>query len=622
MNNFKYIKIDNNKVPLNSLDKTFTYEEIENDSAVAILVPEGYVVLDIDNNDHFECLCNIIEKKNIKCMIMKSNRGGHFWFKTANIIPNNININTPITLKTDIKCGGKKSLVTIKKDNKWRKWLKQDDIVDELPFWLTPIKYDKDLYDLAEGDGRDSQLFSYIIPLLKKGFSKEQIYEIFNIINNYVFGEPLKQAEIDKMFEKNEIFEDKKMNFFKGKEFYHNLFADYIIENYNIKGYGHLPYIYLNDVYTFNPDKINSLMIRLIPTLKRNQIAEVFENIRLKCNDKNEKINPYIINVKNGIIDLKEHKILDHDPNIFTVNQLNCNYDENAYDKNVDDMLNNITCNNKNLRKLIEEMLGYFLLGDCRFQKAFILLGQGSNGKSAFLKLIENWLGRDNISELSLSQLNEKFKTAELVGKIANIGDDIDKNMLKDTSVFKKLVTGDGITVERKNKDAFNFINVAKMIFSANSLPPSSDKSNGFFRRITIIPFNAVFDKKNPNFDPNIEEKINTENARSYLLNLALNGFMRLQKNKGFVIPEEVREVVNTYEIDNNNVLQWIESKVAEIENKTIHEVYTEYCLFCNQNNQIALQIRNFNNEIRKRFTDLEIVTEDNKNYWRKKESN
>lgn len=618
----KYIKIDNNKVPLNSLDKTYTYSEIENDPAVAILVPDGYVVLDLDNDDHFRCLCNIIETKNIKCKIMKTDRGGHFWFKTADKIPNFINVNTPITLKVDVKCGGKKSLVTIKKNGKWRKWLRQDEIVDEIPFWLIPLKYDKDLYDMAEGDGRDSQLFSYIIPLIKKGFTKEQIYEIFNIINKYIFATPLKQAEIDKMFEKNEIFEDKKMSFFKGREFQHHLFADYIIENYNIKGYGHLPYIYLNNVYTFNPDKINSLMIRIIPNLKRAQIAEVFENIRLKCNDKNESINPFMVNVKNGIIDLKTFEILDHDPNIFTVNQLNCIYNENAYDMNVDKMLNNLTCNNSNLRKLIEEMLGYFLLGDCRYQKAFILLGQGSNGKSAFLKLIENWLGKNNISELSLSQLNEKFKTAELVGKIANIGDDIDKSMLKDTSVFKKLVTGDGVTVERKNKDAFNFSNIAKMVFSANALPPSSDKSNGFFRRIVIIPFNAVFNSKNPDFDPNIEDKINTENARSYLLNLALQGINRLQKNKGFIIPEEVRTVVNTYEIDNNNVLQWIESKATEIENKTINEVYTDYCLFCSQNNQIAVQIRNFNNEVRKRFSDLEIVNKNNKNYWTKKEEN
>lgn len=621
MNNFKYVKIDNNKVPQQSLEKTFSYEDIENDSAVAILVPDGYVVLDVDDHDHFECLCNIIEAKQIRCMIMKTSRGGHFWFKTAEVLTNHININTPITLKTDIKCGGKKSLVTIKKDGKWRKWIKQDEIVDELPFWLKPIKYEKDLYDLKEGDGRDSQLFSYIIPLIKKGFSKEQIYEIFNIINSYIFAEPLKQAEIDKMFNNNEIFVDKKMQFFKGREFQHHIFADYMIEKYNIKGYGNLPYIYSKDVYCFNPDEINRCMLENINNLKRTQIQETFENIRLKVTTNSEKLNPYMVNVKNGIFDLESFTLLEHTPEIFTVNQFNCFYDPDAYCESVDIMINNVCKNNNDIRILIEEMLGYFLLGDCRYQKAFILLGQGSNGKSKFLDMITNWIGTQNRSTLALEDLSEKFRTADLLGKVANIGDDSGGNVLKNTAIFKKLVTGEGVTVERKNQNPFTLNNSSKMIFSVNNLPPSSDKSNGFFRRIIIIPFNAVFRRSNPNYDPLIIEKVSTEQAKSYLFNIALNGYKRLIKNNGFTIPEEVEEAINKYELDNNNVLQWIESNEDNIENRTANEVYTDYCMYCNKNNQIALQLRKFNAEVMKRFDYFEIVTENNKNYWKKKET-
>lgn len=617
--NFKYVKIDNNKVPLNSLEKTFDYEDIENDSAVAILVPEGYVVLDIDEQDHFDCLCNIIEDKDIKCKIMKSNRGGHFWFKTADTIPNYIDVNTPITLKTDIKCGGKKSLVTIKKDGRWRKWLRMDDVVDELPFWLKPIKYDKELYDLAEGDGRDSQLFSYIIPLMKKGFDKDQIYEIFNIINKYVFAEPLKQQEMDKMFAKNEIFNDKKMKFFKGKEFQHNIFADYMIERYNIKGYGRLPYIYSENVYQYNQDEINRKMLENIENLKRTQIQETFENIRLKVTTKEEKLNPFIVNLKNGLFDLNTFELIPHTSETFTVNQFDCSYDPNAKSDAVDKMIRNVTENKKELITLIEEMLGYFLIGDCRYQKAFILLGQGSNGKSKFLDMITNWIGKDNRSTLALEDLSEKFRTAELLGKIANVGDDSGGNILKNTAVFKKLVTGEGVTVERKNQHPFTLNNTSKMIFSVNSLPPSVDKSNGFFRRIIIIPFNAVFNSKNPDFDPLIINKVSTEEAKSYLFNLALKGFKRLIENDAFTIPNEVEEVVSKYEVDNNSVLQWIELNSDNIENRTMNEVYTDYCMYCNKNNQIAYQLRKFNTEIMKRFNDLEIITEGTKNIWRNK---
>ena len=609
--NFKYIKIDNNKVPLNSLDRTFDYEDIENDDAVAILVPEGYVVLDLDNGDHFDCLCNIIESMNVRCRIMKSSRGGHFWFKTADTIPNYINVNTPITLKTDIKCGGKKSLVTIKKDGHWRKWIKMDDEVDELPFWLKPIKYDKDLYNLEEGDGRDSQLFSYIIPLMKKGFDKEQIYDIFNIINKYVFGEPLKQPEIDKMFAKNEIFEDKKMKFFKGREFQHNIF-----EKYNIKGYGRLPYIYKENVYVYDTDEIFRCMIEEIPTLKRSQLTEAFENIRLKVITNVQEINPHFVNVKNGLFDLETFSLIPHTSEIFTVNQFNCEYDPDASCEAVDKMLNNVTEHNANLRTLIEEMLGYFLLGDCRFQKAFILLGQGSNGKSKFLDMITNWIGTKNRSTLALEDLSEKFRTAELLGKIANIGDDSGSALLKNSSIFKKLVTGEGITVERKNQNPFTLNNTSKMIFSVNNLPPSVDKSNGFFRRIIIIPFNAVFNKKNADFDPNIINKVSTLDARNYLFLLALKGLKNILNNNGFTIPQEVEDAVRAYELDNNSVLQWIEFNADNIENRTVNEVYTDYCLYCNKNNQIACQLRKFNSEIMKRFDYFDIATVGTKNIW------
>lgn len=619
---FEYVKITNDKVPLNPLTKTFTYEEIVNEEAVAILVPEGYVVLDLDNQDHFRCLCNIVKDLNLKCKIMQTDRGGHFWFKTADKIPNRININTPITLKVDVKCGGKKSLVTIKKNGKWRKWLSVDETVDELPFWLTPIKYSKDLYDMAEGDGRDSQLFSYIIPLLKLGFDKEQIHEIFKIINKYVFSESLTDGEINKMFDNNDIFKDMRMKFFKGREFLHNVFADFLIDRYDIKGYGGLPYIYIDGVYRYDPDTINRKMIECIDNLKRTQIQEVFENIRLKVTAKNEKIDPYIVNVKNGLLDLRTFELSPHTPEIFTVNQFDCYYDEEATCDDVDVMLDNVTRNDKEIRTLLEEMLGYFLIGDCRYQKAFILLGQGSNGKSKFLDMITNWIGQENRSTLALEDLNQKFRTAELLGKIANVGDDSGGALLKDTAVFKKLVTGEGITVERKHQNPFTLNNTSKMIFSVNNLPPSVDKSTGFFRRMLIIPFNAVFTKNSKNFDPLIIEKVSTEEAKSYLLNLAIKGVKRLLENNAFTIPSDVSKALNRYEVDNNNVLQWIEENADNIVDRNVQEVFTDYCLYCSENHLVAFQLRKFNAEIMRRFSDLEVVNKNNKNYWKRKEEN
>lgn len=623
-NNYNFIKINNKKEPLHSLDETFTYKQVQNEENLAVLVVEPYIVLDVDDKESFEILYEIIKNEDIKCRVMKSNRGGHFWFKSINTYPNWVGANTPITLKVDVKCHGKKSLVTVKKDGEWRKWLREDENVDELPFWLRPNKLKKDLLGLKAGDGRDPQLFSYIIPLINLKYSKEQILKTFNIVNKYIFEESLKQEEVDKMFDGNDVFDKKDLQFFDKRTFLHNIFVDWMRESYFFKSYGNQVYLYHKGLYIDDRNEIARHMIEQIPNLTMRQQNEAYENLRLKTTCYNENIDPLIVNVQNGIYDLTTSEHLEHSPYKFSINQFNCKYDPTAYDVHVDNFLNGITENNKNLKNLLIEMLGYILIQDCRFQKAFILLGQGANGKSVFLEMIMNWAGHKNCSSLALEDLSKEFVVAELVNKVVNIGDDSGGDLLKNTAIFKKIVTGDSITVQRKFGQPFPFSNKAKMIFSANNLPPSTDKSDGFFRRIVVVPFNAVFNEKTPGYDPNIIDKLTTPNASSYLLNLAIAGAKSLLKNNHITLINEVIEATKSYETDNNNVIQWVESSTCEIIDRDMQQVYTDYCLYCNSVNSIPMQIRKFNLELRKKYPLYELKhvvdTHSNKYVWTKKD--
>lgn len=603
---YNYVKITPEKVPLHSLDITYDYSDIEYEDNVAIKIDEPYVILDIDNENYFNALCEIVNARNIKTRIMKTDRGGHFWFKSAEILSNNVNINTPITIKTDIKCWGKKSLVTVKKNGVWREWIRQDENVDELPFWLKPIKLNKELFDLKDGDGRDPALFSYIIPLLNLKFTKEQIREIFDIINNFIFSDPLHESEIDKMFEGNDIFDKKDLCFFSGKTFLHNIFVDWMIESEFFKSYGSKMYIYKKGLYEPNEDEIYRRMLNQIPSLKRTQMSEAFENLRLKVTVNDNEIDPMIINLRNGLYDLRENKFIEHSPYVFTINQLNCNYDETAKCPDVDKFLNSISDNNPEIREMLEQILGYLLIGDCRFQYAFVLLGNGANGKSRFLEMIMNWIGLDNCSSLALEDLSERFRTSQLVGKIANIGDDSGNDLLKNSAIFKKLVTGDSITVEFKHGQPFQFANRAKMLFAANALPPCTDKSDGFFRRIIIVPFRAVFKPGLPGYDPNINDKLGTETAKSYILNLAIRSAQKMIADKRITVPESIKTLTQGYEMDNNNVLQWLSSKPTILDKK-LQETYTEYCLYCNTYNTIAVKITKFVQEICRKFPEYNI---------------
>lgn len=608
----KYVIIDENKIPQHSLDKCYSLEEVKDYPNLAILVEEPFVVVDLDDNDEALALYDILKEFNIKCNIMKTDRGCHFWFKIREPLMNNTHINTPITVKIDIKSWGyntdgmvKKSLVTIKRKNKWREWLVQEDDIAELPFWLTPMKLRKDLFGLGDGDGRDDGLFTYIIPLLKLKFTKPQIEVIFNIINKFIFKTPLLQREIDKMFKDNDIF-DETLCFFDKKEFLHHEFAFWMKQSHPIEFFNGQLYLYSRGLYVPNSRAIEEIMIRKIPKLKTNHRNEVSKYLELICTNLTNPIQPLWINTLSGIYDIENKKLIPHSDKIFSINQIKAYCNIGFIDSNTDTFLNSISSNNKEIRLLLEEIIGYCLINDCRFQKAFILLGAGANGKSVFLKMLTEFLGEENVSSIPLEELNGKFESAELVGKLANIADDISSEFLQDSSTFKKLVTGDNITAQRKFGHPFQFNNVSKLLFSANTLPPVSDKSFGLHRRLVIVPFLRTYTIGDKDYDPNILTKLRTEYAKTYLLNLGIQGIERLIQNNGFTIPNVVEEMLDDYIKDNNNCVQWLEDK-PELDEREIKEVYREYCMFCLSNGTKPYKKARFTTEILNKLPYIKV---------------
>ena len=595
LESFKYIICDNKKRPMHSFQITHSYEEVKDKENLAIKLEEPYLIVDVDDEEQFEILFKIIQDLKIHTRVLKTSRGGHFWFKSVKPLKNVIHSGTPLTISIDIKSWGKQTMEVVKLNGEWRKWLQFDESVDVLPVFLTPIVTNKYLMHYKEGDGRDDALFTFIIPLINAQLSKVEIHECFKLINKYIFDEPLRDDEISKMFDDNKIFEKNANIFFKGNKFMHNVFADYLIKEYNIKGYGGDVYFYSEDRYTNDKDLLSNKMLSIIPELKLANIKETYENIRIKMASKNELPDADFINLKNGLFNIKTYEFCAHTPDIFTVNQLDCEYDEAAYNEDVYETIESLACNNEDIITLLIQMLGYFLVGDCRFQKSFILLGNGRNGKSMFLEMIRNWLGDDNCSSLALEDLSERFRTAELVGKMINIGDDSGHNLLQNTAIFKKLVTGDSITVERKNQNPFKYSNRAKLIFAANALPPTTDKSEGFFRRCIIIPFNAVYRETDPKYDANKLDKLITTDAKNYLFLLAVEGLKSLMKNKKFDEPDATKVISDYYELSNNNVLMWFNSVEETFDD--IKSAFTNYLLYCTNSGYKPVSIGKFKQE-------------------------
>jgi putative DNA primase/helicase len=247
-------------------------------------------------------------------------------------------------------------------------------------------------------------------------------------------------------------------------------------------------------------------------------------------------------------------------------------------------MLNRVFLGDREVINLFEEMIGAVLLKHNRYQKAFLFYGSGSNGKSTILDLIKTFLGPRNYSAIALEKVTDRFNTAELENKLANIGDDVDNVTLKDTGTLKKLFSGNAVMVERKGERPYTIEPYATHIYSANTIPRSFDKSEGFYRRWLLIPFNARFSVDDEDYDPMIGDKITESVALSYLLNIGIRGAQRLMKNGRFTEPQSVIETLEAYKADNSTVLSWIEDKELNEDyflDKPRDACYSEFSDWC-----------------------------------------
>lgn len=182
--------------------------------------------------------------------------------------------------------------------------------------------------------------------------------------------------------------------------------------------------------------------------------------------------NPFIINVRNGLYNILEDTFTAHTPSYYSTVQLSVSYDITADCPRFKQFLKESMDGDMEQVRLLQEMLGYFLIPVNSAQKCFVIVGAASAGKSVLLKVLNDiLLGKQNVSNVSWQSLNERFKTAELFGKLANIFADLPTKNIDDNGIFKALVGEDYLTVEKKNRNPFSFQCSARLLFSCNSIP-------------------------------------------------------------------------------------------------------------------------------------------------------
>ena len=601
-----YVPTKNKKCTMSFKDKgaddLLTLNQVKVYPEYAGILDDDTVLIDVDDFDQSEILLNIIEDQDIKCRVYKTTRGKHFLFKRGTMLDKcYTHQKTAIGITVDVKCGNKNSYEVLKFNGSEREILYDildGEDYDTLPRWLTivPVK-ELSFMDMKTGDGRNQALFNYILTLQGSAFTKDEIKTTITIINNFVLKEPLSDKELNAVL-RDDAF-SKPVFFHKGN-FLFDKFAVFMRnECHVIRINGNL-HIYDNGVYVGGKIAIMSKMIEYIPVLKSAQRKEVLDYLELIVDEADFKDTSNYICFKNGVYDITTDELLPFSPDIIVTNKINHNYNPDAKSEVLEKVLNNISCNDASIRSLLEEMAGYCLYRRNELRKAFILIGDKKNGKSTYLDMVTRMLGEENISALDLADLGTQFRTAEIVGKLANIGDDIGDEFIKNPAVFKKVVSGDRVTVERKGVDPFYFSNYAKLLFSANDIPRIKDKSGAVLDRLIIIPFNATFDKNAPDFDPFIKYKLRKDDVIEAFIQLALDGLCRVLTNQEFTVNDAVNKELEEYEMNNNPILLFF--KEHKVLDNTSSGAYRDYRMFCVENNYNPMSQIEFSKTVRKTY--------------------
>lgn len=584
------------------------YDDVSEDYPhLGIIVEKPYVVIDFDKQEHgIKCL-EILEKLNIKTRTMMTDKGFHLWFTTNKDIPQKVDTFSAIGLRFDTRTSHK-GMVVVKRHHKWREWFDYDTVA-ELPDWLEPVKSvpQYDFIDMVEGDGRDPAIFSWIYPLLnEKYFSTEQIKKFLNMINDLMFKEPLDEVTMDKFVgEQNEIYETYKTNTVYSEPSKHNLFGSQLSKEFHIKSKFSRLFVYRNGTYESDDSYIQQLMVTKCDFIKDTQRQEIMKYLKLATVwEEEDRVAKNFINLQNGLWDINTWELKPHNPNVFDLNQIQASYIEDCYSEVVENFLIEVANYDIEIFDLLCEIIGYTFIKNLSLQKAFIFYGEGGNGKSLFMELLERTIGANNTSHINLHKFTEPYQADKVSGKLLNSFGDIDSKQLENTGELKSAIVGEKITVRPIYGDPYDVELYATFIGALNKWFTTPDDSDGFYRRFQFVHFQNTFKPLSPKQEASFKKELFSQNSLNYMFKLGLIGLERLNEKGEFTMPESSKILMEKFITSNNNITQWIKFAKPNLDDNSLVGVYQEYSNWIKTVNQKPQGLSKFSENISKMYKD------------------
>ena len=320
-------------------------------------------------------------------------------------------------------------------------------------------------------------------------------------------------------------------------------------------------YNFSEGIYTGQEAYINRAIAKLEYRFDPRKYTQVHKFLKTQLPYMKKLENKNLIAVNNGVFNKVTKKLEPFNPNYFITSKLATNYNtaaiynylnikDNYFD--VDKWFLSIANGDEELVKVLWEIVNEATNPNHTREKMAILYGEGNNGKGTFQTMLINLIGIENISTLTPHEFSGEFKLEMLQGKVCNIGDDISNKYLDDMSNLMSIVTGDPVAVNRKGKSVITARFKLFNLFSANKLPKVRNKSQGTYRRLLIVPFNADFNGQVQ--DRRIkDEYLKNSTILEYILYTALH--LDFEK---FSNPRATERMLEEYKEDNDYIYSFV----------------------------------------------------------------
>lgn len=535
----------------------------------------GYVLNDDEFVVDIDCLNkeqiqSLIDMFDIKTQIVWTDRGVHLYYQMP-IGMRRAKVTTPLGFKVEFKTPKNTGDVTIKKNGVARK-IENEGKREVLPNIFDYHKRWKDLTNVQEGN-RNNTLFEHANRIAKFPEHKKMLMWI----NQNLFDPPLSNQEFESCCREREGVVGEKDAEIET--------ALAIIEKHKVVKYLADCYYLQDGEYISDEDVIDRLIVQFCPTQKSRYIDEVKKQIRMRC-----KLIPkgteFKVKFVNGY--LHNGKFIEGVDSSFTPYSVPIYYDPDKEPvQAVVDYLNQFCDGDEDYIDRILEILAHCFITNKSFKRKlaryFIFYGDGQNGKGTLLEVISHILGFKNTSALSISQLGDERYSWNLIGKLANLGDDLEDAPInnKQMKMLKNLSTCDMVEFRKMRENSVTERLTISLIFTSNHILKSFEKNVAVNRRIDWLPIMT----KPKVVDSEMIDKLTTKDALEYWIKLIVEAYFRLYENGDFTSCDKVAKFKKEYIRENDNSIEYIESlDDNDIDGIRVKQLRLNYEKWCEDN--------------------------------------